>query len=73
MGWIYYVVVALILASIIAGQSSAPSGSTGTSGQPDCGPCKEDFAWYGSLKPAKKVAYAGWYAARWAACKASGC
>lgn len=73
MSWVYYVVVALILISIIAGQSSAPSGGVGASGQPNCGPCEEDFAWYRSLKPTKKVAYAAWYAARWAACKANGC
>jgi hypothetical protein len=70
MGWISFVIVALILASIIAGQSSAPSGTTGAK---NCKECDADFAWYRSLSKVKKVAYSVWWVARKAACAANGC
>ena len=70
MGWLYYLIVGLIMASIIAGQSAAPSGGVGNK---DCKTCKDDFAWYNSLKPLKKVEYSVWWAARKIACAANGC
>jgi hypothetical protein len=73
MGWWLYLIFAIILASIIAGQSSAPSGTTGTNGTKNCTPCEADFAWYAGLKWWQQGEYSAWYAARWAACKANGC
>lgn len=70
MNWILYILFALIMASIIAGQSSAPSQTTGGK---DCTKCKEDFAWYSSLSRVKKVAYSAWWAVRKIACAANGC
>jgi hypothetical protein len=70
MGWIYFIIVAIILASIIAGQSSAPSNSTGGK---NCKECEADFTWYRSLSNVKKATYSVWWAARKIACAANGC
>ncbi len=70
MYWILYIVFALIMASIIAGQSAAPSTTTGGK---DCKQCKEDFAWYSKLPNWKKAAYSAWWAARKTACALNGC
>jgi hypothetical protein len=70
MSWIALLIAAIILASIIAGQSSAPSTTTGGK---NCKECDADFAWYRSLPNWKKGAYSVWWAARKIACAANGC
>ncbi|NUQ26752.1 MAG: hypothetical protein HUU34_22640 [Saprospiraceae bacterium] len=69
-GWIGFVIVLIILASIISGQSSAPSGSTTSQ---NCDDCRRDMAWYNSLPNWKKALYHAWYITRWTICKARGC
>lgn len=69
-GWIGFIVVLIILASIIGGQSSAPSGSTTSQ---DCGDCRRDIAWYNSLSIWRKILFHAWYLTRWTICKARGC
>jgi len=70
MPWWLIIIVVLVLASIIAGQSSTPSGTTGSQ---KCDDCKRDFAWYSSLSWVKKAAYSAWWVARKIACAAAGC
>jgi hypothetical protein len=70
MFWYLFLIFLLLLLSIIAGQSSAPSTTTGGK---DCTSCKEDFAWYSGLSRLKKVSYSGWWAVRKIACAANGC
>jgi hypothetical protein len=70
MYWLILLLIALTLASIIAGQSHAPSTTTGSQ---KCDDCKKDIAWYNSLNRRKKILYSAWYATRWAICKAAGC
>lgn len=68
--WYLFLLALLILISILAGQSSAPSGSTyGT----NCKLCHADFAWYASLSPWKKMVYSAWYGGRKIACRIEGC
>jgi hypothetical protein len=70
MSWYLAVIFILVMVSIIAGQSAAPSGGVGNK---DCKGCEEDFKWYASLKRARKLAYAAWWAARKASCALNGC
>jgi hypothetical protein len=70
MSWIVFIIIVIILASVIAGQSAAPSGTTGSQ---DCADCKADIAWFEGLRPWKKAIYHAWYITRWTICKARGC
>lgn len=72
MGWLVLLIVGLILASLIGGQSSCPSGTTGAK---DCPSCEKDLAWYNSLSALdwRRHAVFAWYVTKYLACKAIGC
>lgn len=79
MFWVVLVVFGLLMASVIAGQASAPgsgsnpTGSGGAGGTYNCDPCREDRNWYFGLKKWRQALLIGWWGTRWAFCKAKGC